>query len=891
MFGGTAVTGQHQLLSGTSQLAKKYHQMKHGDGSSGVDRRRGTSVLPDEAADLRTLGDESARALLQQDADAQASYTKLTEHDKLALFEVATDTYYAVKGVITVHTCLSEVMQMLNTKNPEQWSDVMTRFLGPMHTSSCLWYRDRSVRSDDYATSVHTLVVNPAALNTVSERNATDREPREFCYLRYSDYFELSEHSIERTLPEDVVRPTLRGVSIWESVSLLDGPKDATGSFHRSGFIVEPTHVVNTVKVSFMLTSTATAARDLSHHSSSRHMSNASYRVRTAADAFFLQRLVRSTINHFSSALMDQRIPTDRLLAKELWSDGSMCCLCLKNFTLFRHKHHCRLCGDAVCTSCSINRHRPTDRQDIRVCGACVDGNPANMIRASSKLYSQENIRAKQLLQASRNSTSALQSSRHHSEFRSVRGHSAVSSLGPRPIETKDVEDAPAVMDPLHFASQRTFVLEETTDEPVKPDFRKTKSESRLKVDHVKSDAFAFAAQQPGTPPARRHDRPYPRASFAPRGKRPEPDAPPASSSFRDHFHQHKHRSTPEPVQRAPPEHRQAPPSEHRSAPPPEHRPVPQDEPILRHQQQRMHTSAEGRHRQHTQHRSVSPTEAPMQRTSPLERRSPPDNSPAHPEPEPVPFDARHPSAYYAKQPQPFQGRQPQTTMQWNDPRPAAPSWADPLTPLDSDYITESSPLLYPLSFRNGNEWPDAPETAFEDLRLRKAHELDLLRRRDEVQRYVQLACKALACPVGAITVVGGSAGLLIAKVGVGADTMPRHIMLESHAITSRSPLIVLDCRDDLRFMANPLVSHGEVGIRFYVGLPLCTSDGCVIGVLSLVDTTARSRVRKSDLQAAMQVATTVMRRFEDMALHDEGQYHPHARGYGRPASPDLDLD
>ncbi|KDO23835.1 hypothetical protein SPRG_11267 [Saprolegnia parasitica CBS 223.65] len=838
MFGGTAVTGQHQLLSGTAQLAKKYHQMKHGDGGSGVDRRRGTSVLPDEAADLRTLGDASARALLQQDADAQTAYTKLTEHDKIALFEVATDTYYAVKGVITVHTCLSEVMHMLNTKNPEQWSDVMTRFLGPMHTASCLWYRDRSVRSDDYATSVHTLVVNPAALNTVSERNATDREPREFCYLRYSDYFELGEHSIERTLPEDVVRPTLRGVSVWESVSLLDGPKDATGTFHRSGFIVEPTHVVNTVKVSFVLTSTLAASRDLSHHSSSRHLSHASYRLGTTADGFFLQRLVRSTMHHFSSALMDQRIPTDRLLAKELWSDGSMCCLCLKNFTLFRHKHHCRLCGDAICTSCSINRHRPTDRQDIRVCGACVDGNAANMIRASSKLYSQENIRAKQLLQAT-----ALPSSRHHSEFRSARGHSAVSSLGPRPIETKDGEDAHG--DPLHFASQRTFVLEDPVELSTKPDFRKTKSESRLKVDHVKSDAFAFAAQQPGTPPARRHDRPYPRASYAPRASDPSP---------RRHLRRRGSETTFISTSTG-----------QRPSRCSDHRPSPDKRQTT--DKYRTTSRSSGTSKGNS---SMSPTEAPMQRsTSPVER------SPPHPEPEPVPFDARHPAGYHA----PFQGRH---ATQWNDPRPAAPSWTDPLTPLDADYITESSPLLYPLSFRNGNEWPDAPETAFEDLRLRKAHELDLLRRRDEVQRYVQLACKALACPVGAITVVGGSAGLLIAKVGVGADTMPRHVMLESHAITSRSPLIVLDCRDDLRFMANPLVSRGEVGIRFYVGLPLCTSDGCVIG---------------SDLQAAMQVATTVMRRFEDMALHDEGHgYHPHAhvrqpRGYGRPASPDLDLD
>ncbi|OQS01119.1 hypothetical protein ACHHYP_20076 [Achlya hypogyna] len=795
---GTAASGQHQLLSGTSMLAKKLHLMKTDEALSAFDRRRGTKVGPDEADALRTLGDQTARGLLRQDADAteKGLYAKLTDHDKLSLSEVATESYYAVKGVLTVHTCLSEVMQMLNTKHPEQWSDVMTRFLGPMHTSSCLWYRDRSVRSDDYATSVHTLVVNPAALNTVSERSAGERDLREFCFLRYSDYYDVTPASIERTLPEDNIRATLRGVSVWESVALQDGPKDATAAFHMSGFIVEPTHVTNTVKVSLIM-STTSGSRS---HSSTKRSSSQSYRIGTTAECFFLQRLVRSTMNHFCSALMDQRIPSDRLLAKELWSDGSMCCLCLKNFSLFRHKHHCRLCGDAICAQCSINRHRPSDRQDIRVCGACVDGNPANMIRASSKLYSQENIRAMQQLQSSRGSTSR----RPQPEFRSVRGHSA-SSVGPRPIETKD---EPPV-DPLHFASQRTFVLEPKepeseglcqTEPRTKPDFRKAKSESRLKVDHVKSDAFAFLKKAEPSPP-RRHDRPYPRASFAPRGRSARE---PADSTAAD---------APKSVPRHASEH-------------PSH----------------------------------------------------PVQQPAYP-PQPAPHPVQ----------QTFQPVQP-TSRQWNDPRPVAPSWADPITPLDSDYITESSPLLYSLSFRNGNEWPDAPETAFEELRLRKAHELDLLRRRDEVQRYVQLACKAVACPVGAICVVGGSAGLLIAKIGVHADTMPRHIMLESHAITSKAPLVVLDCRDDLRFMANPLVSHGDVGIRFYVGIPLCTSDGCVIGVLSLVDTVPRTRVRKSDLQAAMQVAATVMRRFEDMASPRQPSYH-HYHSSRRPPSPDLDLD
>ncbi|OQR93461.1 cleavage induced hypothetical protein [Thraustotheca clavata] len=870
---GTALAGQHQMHTSAALMAKKLHQMKIEESKNpAFDRRNTTKVAPNEEDSLRSVGDSTARKLLLQDIEATQSnqYTKLTEIDKLAMHECSTDDFYAVKGVLTVHTCMSEVMQLLNTKNPELWNDVMTRFLGPMHVQSCLWYQDKSIVSDDYANSVHTLVVNPAAVNTVSERNASDREFREFCFLRYSDYFDFNNGILERTLPQDAVSQTLRGVSIWESVQLVDGPKDATASFHTSGFIVECTHVTNTVKVSFILsTSSGAIAGSKDMHNSGKSINN-SYRIGTTAECFFLQRLVRSTMNHFCSALMDMRIPTDRLLARELFSDGSMCCLCLKNFSLFRHKHHCRLCGDTVCSQCSICRHRESDRQDIRVCGACVDGNPANMIRASAKLYSHENIRAVQLGARSNSSgnkrTPHSKSGRKGNDFKSMRG---LSSSVPRPIETKEA-------DPLYMASQRTFVMEPKAppkkEEAKKPDFRKIKSEARMKVDHVKNDAFEWVGAEAKLKSKSPQSRPKPtiwnsgdnhtRAAYAPRGKPSQEPTPEESRQKKNsplehdsfHYHQQSTAQNNNHKQSLPPhQYHQSPPQQNQQSSPP------------RNYQQRAQQYQQAQNYQH----------------------------------------GGPPQFYQQQYEQPQTRSRPGSSKQWNDPRIAKPSWADPLTPLDSDYITESSPLLYQLSFRNGNEWPDAPETASEQWRLHKAKELDLLRRRDEVHRYVKIACKALQCPVGAICIVGGSAGLLIAKIGVYADTMPRHIMLESHVITASEPLIILDCQDDLRFMANPLVSGGEIGIRFYVGIPLVTSDGCVIGVLSLVDTSPRHRVRKSDLQSAMQVAATVMRRFEDLAMQrppaayhagestgdDQQQFYYYQQQAQRYPAADLELD
>ncbi|RHY07485.1 hypothetical protein DYB36_003812 [Aphanomyces astaci] len=214
------------------------------------------------------------------------------------------------------------------------------------------------------------------------------------------------------------------------------------------------------------------------------------------------------------------------------------------------------------------------------------------------------------------------------------------------------------------------------------------------------------------------------------------------------------------------------------------------------------------------------------------------------------------------------------------------------------DVVTESTLLSYPLTFKDGNAWPDPPTTPHEAWRLQKTKTLDLLRPHPETHTYVKMACKTMQCHVGALTIVGGSKGLLIAKVGVAADSIPRHILFESHVLMSSEPLVVLDCHNDLRFMTNPLVCQGDIGIRFYVGVPLITSDGCIVGALSVVDTRPRTKVRQLDLHTLVLTAPTLMRRFEDLAtaaaLHsgqssDEKKSRPVS--WQQAAVSDLDLD
>ncbi|KAF0686407.1 Aste57867_21778 [Aphanomyces stellatus] len=53
----------------------------------------------------------------------------------------------------------------------------------------------------------------------------------------------------------------------------------------------------------------------------------------------------------------------------------SSCAMCSERFTLFRHKHHCRTCGDVVCSDCMTQKLAvsPTvNDAKVLVCVLCL---------------------------------------------------------------------------------------------------------------------------------------------------------------------------------------------------------------------------------------------------------------------------------------------------------------------------------------------------------------------------------------------------------------------------------------------------------------------------------------------------------------------------------------
>ncbi|OQS06573.1 hypothetical protein THRCLA_01385 [Thraustotheca clavata] len=72
------------------------------------------------------------------------------------------------------------------------------------------------------------------------------------------------------------------------------------------------------------------------------------------------------------------------LMDKSQWipaSTRSSCNLCGRSFGLFRHRHHCRACGEVICSKCSLHRATEvpgTNIKKIRICSICNIGVASN---------------------------------------------------------------------------------------------------------------------------------------------------------------------------------------------------------------------------------------------------------------------------------------------------------------------------------------------------------------------------------------------------------------------------------------------------------------------------------------------------------------------------------
>lgn len=105
--------------------------------------------------------------------------------------------------------------------------------------------------------------------------------------------------------------------------------------------------------------------------------------------------------------------------------------------------------------------------------------------------------------------------------------------------------------------------------------------------------------------------------------------------------------------------------------------------------------------------------------------------------------------------------------------------------------------------------------------------------------RITALAARLFDVPISIISIVDHDRIWFKSHHGIDADEIGRDAGLCASAICQHEPWLVEDAGVDVRTIDNPLVA-GELGLRFYLGVPLTTADGFNLGTLNVIDVEPR---------------------------------------------------
>lgn len=116
--------------------------------------------------------------------------------------------------------------------------------------------------------------------------------------------------------------------------------------------------------------------------------------------------------------------------------------------------------------------------------------------------------------------------------------------------------------------------------------------------------------------------------------------------------------------------------------------------------------------------------------------------------------------------------------------------------------------------------------------------------------------------PIALISFIGADRQSVKAQVGGEAlHDLPRNIAFCNYAMLSEDILEVEDAASDADFQSNPLVV-GKQKLRFYVGIPLLTSEGYPLGSICAIDTVPR-RLNEQQREALRILAREVVAHLE----------------------------
>ncbi|DAZ96778.1 TPA: hypothetical protein N0F65_005776 [Lagenidium giganteum] len=355
--------------------------------SSNGDRSKGSSVsysmfpmvgktyrvriTEDIERDLRFLGQSRVDALT-----TEFDMTLVKEKQNLKIYELVEKEFYTMKGVSTVNAPLSEVMQMLRMDSTAKLRDIMGEVFGTLFLDGVVLYKAK----DDPSRMNESLSVNWTALQS----SKPHLPHRDYVFLRYGDIFEKNaEHG---SMYQSNGSGLYIGASIWESIE-LDGcaPLPASANvvrlrFRRCGIVVEETNADDGLKISFYL--------------SESHPGRAS--VSSLTKAWMLKMV--SVAAEISNTVVARALASQNILTKKQFvKDGICCFICVKAFSMFRRKHHCRVCGDVVCSKCSEMKSLKQGgiNKEIRVCQQCRNNSSASVRSSDSDSRTGRSVSSK----------------------------------------------------------------------------------------------------------------------------------------------------------------------------------------------------------------------------------------------------------------------------------------------------------------------------------------------------------------------------------------------------------------------------------------------------------------------------------------------------------------